>query len=263
MKILKLALLLFILPGASPATHAQTTVPGLQAPVKVVRDSSGIPHIFAANEHDVFFMQGWVQAQDRLFQMDTARRQIAGTLAELLGPAALESDGLFRTLGLHVAAERSLDAHPKAFKDLLQAYSNGVNAFIDFAESAGLLPPEYAALQLTQVARWTPLDSVMVGKGLGAVTSLDPQGDIELTVTLMSYQAAGSILGFDGNALFFEDLQRSAPFDLASTVPDAEQAAGGAVGLAGASKSNRSTQARAGSLPDFEQALADYHARPL
>ena len=256
MKIINQLVISLILPIVVFSAHAQTPLSGLQAPVEVVRDSSGIPHIFAENEHDVFFMQGWVHAQDRLFQMDTARRQIAGTLAELLGTAALESDGLFRTLGLHIAAERSLDAHPKAFKDLLQAYSNGVNAFIDFAESAGLLPPEYAALQLTQVARWTPLDSVMVGKGLGAVTSLDPQGDIELTVTLMSYQAAGSILGFDGNALFFEDLQRSAPFDLASTVPDAEQAAGGAVGLAGASKSDRSTQARAGSLPDFEQALA-------
>lgn len=224
MKTITQILFTLIFLGAALTIQAETSLPGLEAPVTVVRDSSGIPHIFAENEHDVFFMQGWVHAEDRLFQMDTSRRQIAGTLAELLGTGALETDVLFRTLGLDRAAERSLDAHPQAFRELLQAYSDGVNAFIDFAEAASLLPPEYGALQLTQVERWTPLDVVRIGKALAAQTSFAPQGDIDLTVALTSYQIAGSIVGFDGNALFFEDLFRSAPFDPASTVPDAETA---------------------------------------
>ncbi len=235
MKILFLSFSLIFL-GTALDAHSETMMlPGLQAPVNVVRDSNGIPHIFADNEHDAFFMQGWVHAEDRLFQMDTSRRQIAGTLAELLGTGALEIDVQFRTLGLNRAAERSFNAHPQAFRDLLQAYSDGVNAYIDRAESTGMLPPEYAALQLTSVDRWTPLDSEIVGKGLAALTSLAPEGDIDLTIALGTYQYVGALAGFDGTKLFFEDLYRSAPFNPALTVPDAEQDPNGA----GAGKSGK------------------------
>lgn len=208
-----------------PSIHAgsNTVMPGLQEPVTVLRDSNGIPHIKAENEHDVFFMQGWVHAQDRLFQMDTSRRQIAGTLSELFGPDTLELDVQFRTLGLGLASQRSLAAHPQSFRDLLQAYSDGVNAYIEQAEAVQNLPPEYAALQLSSVKRWTPLDSVMVGKGLGALTSFDPNADIDLSIVLGSYQFVGSLAGFDGTKLFFEDLYRTAPFHVSATVPDAEK----------------------------------------
>ena len=216
--LLSILFLVFSLPA-----QAETMLPGLEAPVIVVRDSNGIPHIFAKNDHDVVFMQGWVHAEDRLFQMDLSRRQVAGTTAELLGKAALPSDVFSRTLGFERAARRSLDAHPPEFKDLLQAYSDGVNAFIDVAEAAKLLPPEYGILKLTQVARWSPLDSLAIGKGLGVQTSVLGSEDIELTVTLAEYQFAGVAAGFDGSALYFQDLFRSAPFDPASTVPDAEQ----------------------------------------
>ena len=65
---------------------------GLEAPVKVVRDANGIAHIHARNEHDLFFMQGRIHAEDRLFQMDLLRRTAAGTLAELVGPSALPNE---------------------------------------------------------------------------------------------------------------------------------------------------------------------------
>ena len=77
MKAINRILFIWVFLGTSLTTQAEMALPGLEGPVKLVRDSSGIPHIFAENEHDVFFMQGWVHAQDRLFQMDTARRQIA------------------------------------------------------------------------------------------------------------------------------------------------------------------------------------------
>ena len=80
---------------ATAAAHAGSSkdaspgrLPGLHAAAEITRDTSGIAHIRAGNEHDLFFLQGYVHAQDRLFQMDTARRQASGTLAELLGPAA-------------------------------------------------------------------------------------------------------------------------------------------------------------------------------
>ena len=210
--------------GVMLTAQAETVLPGLESPVTVIRDSSGIPHVFAKNDHDVFFMQGWLHAEDRLFQMDLFRRQIAGTAAELLGPSAVGFDVFFRQLGLNRAAKRSLSAHLQDFKDLLQAYSDGVNAFIDIAEVANNLPPEYDVLQLSNVARWTPLDSVLVSKGLAFQTSLFVAGDINLTVALEDFRNAGSAADFDGTMLFFEDLFRSAPFDSASTVPDAEQA---------------------------------------
>ena len=75
-------------------------VPGLQSPVKVIRDIDGIPHIIGRSEHDVVFVQGYLHAQDRFFQMDASRRQGSGTLAELLGLPALASDVQFRTFGL-------------------------------------------------------------------------------------------------------------------------------------------------------------------
>ena len=215
--ILSIVILLSTTFEAAAGLH----LPGLVAPVEVLRDANGIPHITAANDHDLFFMQGRIHAEDRLFQMDLLRRSAAGTLAEVLGMAVVQSDVETRTIGLGRAAKRSLAAHPPAMQAILQAYSDGVNSFIDQAEAAGQLPPEYAGLRLTSVRQWEPLDSVLVGKALAAGTSLIVTDDIDLTVALGTYQAVGAAAGFDGNQLFFEDLFRSAPFDPASTVADA------------------------------------------
>jgi len=224
MKIRYCVFLFCTLFAATPMVQAGTTMDGLHKSVRVVRDTNGIPHIFAQNEHDLYFLQGWLHAQDRLFQMDLFRRQAAGTLAEVLGQAALEQDFIARTIGLGRAAQRSLDAHPKSVKKNLRAYSAGVNAYIARAEAAGTLPPEYGALQLSTVRPWQPLDSELVTKALGAATSLLVLDDIELTVALGAYRQVGQALpNVDGDALFFEDLFRSAPFNTASTVPDAEQ----------------------------------------
>jgi len=193
--------------------------PGASA--SVVRDAGGVPHISAANDYDLFYMQGRIHAQDRLFQMDLLRRSAAGTLAEVLGTAAVQTDVETRTIGLGRAAELSLKAHPVSMFNILQAYSDGVNSYVDEAEKAKHLPPEYGGLGLTSVRRWEPLDSVLVGKALAAGTSLIVPDDINLSIALGTYQAVGGIAGFDGTLLFFEDLFRSAPFDSASTVADA------------------------------------------
>ena len=103
---------------------------------------------------------------------------------------------------------------------LLDAYAAGVNAWV----AANPLPPEYGALEITQFQPWTALDSIAVAKLLAFGLSFDL--DTTNTINLLTYQGAGQQLGFDGAALFFEDLFRSAPFDPASTVPDATASGG-------------------------------------
>jgi len=224
MNIAKSVVPVLFLLTASVNAAAGIALPDLDAPVSVQRDSNGVPHIQAANDHDLFFMQGRIHAEDRLFQMDLLRRSAAGTLAELLGAAAIQTDVEARTIGLHRAALRSYDAHSPEMIAILQAYSDGVNSFLADAQLAGLLPPEYFPLGFTsasQVEPWKPIDSVLVGKALGASTSLLVTDDIDLSIAYGSYQFVGGMAGFDADKLFFEDLFRNAPFDPAATVPDA------------------------------------------
>jgi penicillin G amidase len=189
--------------------------PGMRLPGQITRDANGIAHIRAFTDYDAVFLNGWVHAQDRLFQMDENRRTASGTLAELLGPAALGSDVQLRTLGLRRGAQLSqLEYSPRA-TELLAAYSAGVNAWV----AANPLPPEYAAIEITQFEPWTPLDSISVAKLLAFGLSFEL--DVDPTVALLTYRGAGQVLGIDGTALFFEDLWRSQPFSNASTVPDA------------------------------------------
>ncbi|MGC8792283.1 MAG: penicillin acylase family protein, partial [Bryobacteraceae bacterium] len=193
-------------------------LPGLRAPVRVVWDSSGIPHIFAASDADAMTALGYVHARDRFFQMDLLRRQASGTSAELLGPAALAADIRARTLGLRRAAEASWGAHGEAMRSLLEAYARGVNARL---HETGSLPPEYAALRLTRasIPEWTPVDSLTVAKALAYQLSFDAELDMALTLGLAAAQRAGEARGFDGTLLFSEDLMRSAPFDLTVSIP--------------------------------------------
>jgi penicillin amidase len=192
---------------------------GLQNPASIAVDVEGIPHVRAVNEHDLYFMQGWVHARERLFQMDYNRRLASGTLAELVGSAALASDVQMRTLGLRRAAERSFAATSPRTRAVLQAYAQGVNAWI----AAHALPPEYGALELTEFGpAWEPQDSIVVGKLLAFLLSFEL--DTARTVAVESYKAAGAALGFNGVKLFHDDLWRSAGFEPNATVPDAQQA---------------------------------------
>ncbi len=187
---------------------------GLTAAASITRDKNDIAHIRASNEHDLFFLQGYVHAEDRLFQMDATRRQASGTLAELLGPSALAADVQLRTIGLRRAAQRSLAVLSAGVLGAMNAYADGVNAYVATHD----LPPEYAVLELTKFEPWTALDSMACAKLIAFGLSFD-LGDIDRTVTLLAYQRA---LGSSaGAALFSEDLFRSAPFDPAATVPDA------------------------------------------
>src|SRR5260370_8203990 len=120
-------------------------LPGLTAAARITRDTDGIAHIRAQNEHDLFFLQGYVHAQDRLFQMDVSRREASGTLAELLGSPALPQDVQLRTIGLRRAAVRTLPVISQRTPPALQAYPDGVNPFV--VSHSDSLPPESTPLQ--------------------------------------------------------------------------------------------------------------------
>ncbi len=190
-------------------------IPCLDGEVEVILDRDGVPHIFAENDHDLLCAEGYVHARDRFFQMDLTRREVSGDLAELLGPAELDSDIQNRTIGLRRAAERSAAVLTPNEMALLQAYADGVNAYI----SNNPLPIEYGLLELTTVRPWDPIDTLVIGKAIAASLSLDI--DIGPTLQLQAFIEAGAAGGFDGQALFFEDVRRAAPMDPASTVPDA------------------------------------------
>ena len=183
----------------APALLAQP-LPGLDRDAVVVRDSNDIPHICARTERDAVFVQGFVHAQDRFFQMDTLRRSFSGTLAELVGAAGLAQDVQLRTLGLRRAAEASWSAYqadPETAQLVtdLEAYAAGVNAFL----ALGNALPEYGALEISPaaIAPWTPIDSVAIGKGLAFGLSFDLE-DIDRTILAGTYSATGAALGFDG-----------------------------------------------------------------
>jgi len=186
---------------------------GLQESATISTDGEGIAHLRANNEHDLYFLQGWTHARERLFQMDYFRHVASGTVAELVGPAGLPTDVTLRTIGLRRAAERSLAAATERTRGALEAYAEGVNAWM----ASHPLPLEYGALELTRVAPWTPLDSVAVGKLIAFQQSFDD--DTVATVAFLNYQ--GAFGAARANALFHLDLWRSAGFDSDATVPDA------------------------------------------
>ncbi len=157
-----------------PQTSGTLTISGLRAPVSVIRDRWGVPHIAGQSIHDVAFAQGYVTAQDRLFQMEVNRRVAAGRLAELFGPgdhnSLIDADKFLRTLDLEDAARDELAGLDPVIKGEFQAYSDGVNAFLNAHRSS--LPLEFTILGDTPQP-WTPLDSLAYGRVVAL--SLDNQ----------------------------------------------------------------------------------------
>ncbi|PFG06593.1 penicillin amidase [Bacillus sp. es.034] len=146
-----------------PVTSGTITLKGLSKEVTIIRDQDGVPHIQAQNEKDLYMAQGYVQAQDRLFQMDLSRRQASGRLSEVVGEKAVDRDKFFRTFGLRRAAEVSFTAYPDEAKQLLEWYAEGVNAYMEEAKDGGRLPIEFTLLGY-KPEKWTPIDSLTIGK---------------------------------------------------------------------------------------------------
>jgi penicillin amidase len=144
---------------ALPQVEGTLAVAGLEQQVTITRDLYGVPHIAAAGLEDLFFAQGFVTAQDRLWQMDMLRRFAAGELAEVLGPSALTQDRQRRILQLDWVARRAAENLPQPERAYFDAYARGVNAYITSRE--GNLPLEFRVLRY-RPQPWTPRDSILV-----------------------------------------------------------------------------------------------------
>src|SRR3990170_7805529 len=152
-----------------PQTNGEVNLPGLHAPVEVLRDGMGIPHIYAQDEHDLFMAQGYVHAQDRFWQMDFWRHIGAGRLSEMFGESQIETDAFIRTLGWPRIAEQEWEAADEGTKSVLQAYADGVNAYLA-EHQGGRLSLEYAILKLTNRTytpeAWQPVHSLTWAKAM-------------------------------------------------------------------------------------------------
>jgi penicillin amidase len=153
-----LGLFLWFRQASQPVHEGTMRVPLLQQAVRVERDGHGIPHVIAASEHDAAFGLGYAHAQDRLWQMEVNRRIAAGRLAEILGPAALDTDRFLRTLGIRRAAERIYAGFDDENRTLADAYAAGVNAFL--ATRGGPLPVEFVLTRAPAPEPWTAVDSI-------------------------------------------------------------------------------------------------------
>jgi penicillin amidase len=144
-----------------PATEGVCRVRGPRGRVEIRRDRWGMPHVFAESDGDLFFGFGYTVAQDRLCQLDLWRRKARGRLAEVLGRDALESDNLYRTLGLAQAADAEWAALPADTRELIAAYSAGVNALME--QCRHNLPVEFDLLDY-EPGPWAPEDCVAIAK---------------------------------------------------------------------------------------------------
>jgi penicillin G amidase len=146
---------------AAPDPNRDGAIAGLEAPVEVWRDSLGVPHVWAGSETDLFRAMGYVHAQDRLFQMELFRRVADGRMAEVLGADLIDTDRFLRTVGMGRAAAADEDLLDAEDRRLLQAYADGVNAWI--AHRPGPLPPEFVVLRF-RPEPWTIRNSLSIAK---------------------------------------------------------------------------------------------------
>ncbi|MFV2035527.1 MAG: penicillin acylase family protein, partial [Halocynthiibacter sp.] len=158
---------------------ADYTVSGISAPVEIVRDNASVPHIFAQNDADTFFGLGYAHAQDRLWQMEILRRTAQGRLSEVFGERTVAIDELLRRLDLYNLAQQSVAAQDEATLDALDAYSAGVNAWLQTVNAGafGRGAPEFFLFP-AEIAPWQPADSIAIIKLMALRLSSQLEGEV-------------------------------------------------------------------------------------
>ena len=169
-------------------TDEEISLQGTKAPVTVVFDDLAVPHVFAQNDHDLYFAQGYLTARDRLWQMEFQTHAAAGRISELVGDKALELDRFNRHLGMGYGAEQTLKGmqDDPATRDALDAYTAGVNAWISQLSPAKY-PIEYKLLGYSPEA-WTPLKCALLLKQMTS-TLASGADDLLMTNVLRKYGA--------------------------------------------------------------------------
>ncbi len=146
-----------------PQTTGEVAIPGLGNPVRVTRDIDGVPHIYAESARDMFMAQGYVEAQDRFWQMDVWRHIGAGRVSEMFGKSQIETDMFLRSLGFVDLAEQEMRSMDTLTGEILQWYADGVNAYLAHHEGADI-SLEYAVLRLQnpgyRIEPWNPVNTL-------------------------------------------------------------------------------------------------------
>jgi penicillin G amidase len=218
----------------------QTTVTSstLTAPVDVVRDQYGVPHIYAQSLGDMGYAEGYMQAMDRLFEIDLLRHAADGSLASIFGPGSLGDDLRMRAWHLRAQAKNgweafqaSLDPQDQAIVTLLQQYANGVNGYVaDLKAGLYTLPPELSVLYSpASFQTWLPEDCLLGGEFLAFQLAFDPYSEIARSQmeaqAQLTYGPLSSNPAYKVRTGIDQDLQILTPFDptytLASSSPPA------------------------------------------
>lgn len=236
---------------AHPEDSGTMTASGLSAPVEVLRDEDGVPHIYAQTTPDLYFAQGFVHAQDRFWQMDFWRRIGAGKLSELLGEATLSTDVFMRTLGFSELAEHEYDALSNEARESLDAYAEGVNAYIR-GRSPGELSLEHGILALQGVEAepepWQPEHTLTWLKIMAYDLGQNLQTELD---TLRLMRAVGTGLTED----FFPEYRDEMPYIVTgaelerSGVGEAAEAGNGGGNAGGGNGAEASADGAAGGAP--------------
>lgn len=175
--VLVFAILLSLFPAIGQTPQPALNLPALKAAVTVRRDARSIPYIEAKDDADLYFVQGYVTASDRLWQMDVLRRRARGETAEVFGRAALEDDKAWRRYGFAAIADENLKNLSPDMRSALERYAAGVNAYIATL-TPETLPVEFKILQY-KPAEWRPSDTIVVGKILAEALSTTWQQDLQ------------------------------------------------------------------------------------
>ncbi len=191
------------------AADEKPVIPGLREPVEILRDRSGIAHIYARNEHDLFLAQGYNAARDRLFQLELWRRRATGTLAEIQGPRALPGDIGARLLKFRGDMGRELSHYHPRGAEIVGAFVEGINAYIALTErEPAWLPIEFRVLGI-KPGKWTP--EIVVSRHNGLYRNVTQEVEFARLVHVMGAGPARDIVNLHpGNP----DLKPDAAVDL-------------------------------------------------
>lgn len=197
-----------------PIRNGELKIKGLYDKVSIYFDNHGRPHVYANNLHDLIFTQGYLSAQDRLFQLDITRRAAKGELAEILGKQGLIRDKFVRNIRLLESAENELKISSEKSLEILKYYSEGVTTFIE--KHKHNLPIEFKALNY-KPKPWQPVDSIILSKQIAEVT------DTSWQIDLIRQEIYKSIPGkyadelfeqnFPGNPIINHDAKKYLVFD--------------------------------------------------
>src|SRR5262245_57499126 len=189
--------------GARAAVQSTTvtTATGVGQPVEIVRDRWGVNHIYAQNEADLFFAQGYAAARDRLFQLVLWRRQATGTVAEMLGPGEVARVHGARLLMLRGALDAALTRYQPNGKAIVEAFVAGVNAYIAETErTPSLLPIEFTMLGI-KPGRWTP--AVVISRHQALASNLTDEVRFLRAMNATSPEAVRDLVYFQGGEPIF------------------------------------------------------------